>query len=126
MKVSDNKQGFTLVEVVISMFIIMIGIAGSMSMSVWQMRSTSFNITSSQAVATGQEFLEEMNELLYNDITDGSSTRRDYDLQWTVTEHNRCKLVSVRVAWKHNEDTHNVTVKDIFPDDNVYGYKIVE
>ena len=126
MKVSDNKQGFTLVEVVISMFIIMIGIAGAMSMSVWQMHSTSFNITSSQAVATGQEFLEEMNELLYNDITDGSSTRRDYDLQWTVTEYNRCKLVLVRVAWKHNEDTHNVTVKDIFPDDNVYGYKIVE
>jgi len=120
------SNGFTLIEVVIATFIVLFGMAGAMSMSVWQLRATQFNERSSEATAAGQRQLERFIQQEYSDIGNGSRTDAPFELSWTSTVSNRFKIVNLEISWDTSKTTHTITMRDLFPDDTVDGYIVTD
>lgn len=125
-KRKSANDGFTLIEVVIATFIVLFGMAGAMSMSVWQLRATQFNERSSEATAAGQRQLERFIQQEYSEIGNGSRTDGPFDLTWTSTVTNRIKIVVLDISWDTSKATHTITMRDLFPDDTVDGYIVTD
>ena len=124
MKPATATGGFTLVEVAVATIVAIIGLAGAMSMSVWQLKATRFNERSSEAVAAGQELMENLIQDPYNNLVDGTATNGNFNLSWTVGITNRCKTVDLIVSWQTGNGTQQITMRDLHPDDQVNGYII--
>ncbi|MBN2372362.1 prepilin-type N-terminal cleavage/methylation domain-containing protein [bacterium] len=133
------QQGFTLIEILISMAIFMIGFLGIAMMLISTIRGNSFSIRLTNAVQLASQQIEEINTMDYNSVidvdNDGISGLNDqdvstadgynlnaesggigelYNIYWNVAENSpvtNTKTIRVIVIWEE-EGKNKMTILD--------------
>ncbi len=123
--VNVNEQGFSLLEVMISLAIISIGILAIASM---QVASTKVNASvrqSTEGSTWAVDRVEQLMSLPYDDtqLSTGSyaTTSPDgvYAINWTVADSvviPKTKSISTNVTWTRGTTTKNMTINKIIPE----------
>ncbi len=101
------NNGFTLIEVLITMTILAFGILAVASMQIWGIRGNSTAIWHTEAATTAADRIERLMTLAYDhaDLATGAHgpvTKDDYTLNWQVTTDapvNNTKTIVVTVTW---------------------------
>ncbi len=96
---TSQRQGFTLVEVVITVILIVVVMVPLTRLSFTVMRATQYARDVGEALAVGQTQLESFGEMEFESIQSGSETQGKYDLTWTVSTVDDNKLVALEIAW---------------------------
>jgi type IV pilus assembly protein PilV len=104
-KLHSNK-GFTVIETMISMAIIVMGIFGVMSLLVSVIKGNTFSKRVTTATTIAEDQMENFRRIGYNNIADDSGTNEDYDIDyyWETdvqddTPDINTKTVTVDVYW---------------------------
>jgi len=107
MRVSSRHKeaGFTLIEVLIALFVLAFGILGLTKMQISAIQGNGDAKRFSTATAIGQAQIEALMSLGYGAVVNGSNVVNGYAVQWTVTGEqdfdgdgsNDLKTVSVTV-----------------------------
>jgi prepilin-type N-terminal cleavage/methylation domain-containing protein len=93
------RLGFTLTEVMVSLFIL---VAGMVSASVFfgsMSRAARFTDSAIAATALAQQRIEELLEQTYAGMASGSDTTNVYSRTWTVQFTNNAATITVTVGW---------------------------
>ncbi|MCC5850638.1 MAG: prepilin-type N-terminal cleavage/methylation domain-containing protein [Verrucomicrobia bacterium] len=96
----DSRQGFTLPEVVITSFLILLMMLPLSRLAFSSVSSTRYARDMGSAVAIGQQKLEAFSKMEYADIVNGNEVVDGYVLTWSVTEDSEIKLVRLQIAWR--------------------------
>jgi type IV pilus assembly protein PilV len=113
MDIPFTNRGFTLLEVLITLFIVAIGVLGLVGMQVTGIRGNAYSIEMTQAAVMGQEKIEELKNLDYGAMAGGNDTVTqagvDYARIWTVTPIGGMSRVQVVVSWTDKSSTSRST-----------------
>lgn len=116
LKANMDERGFTLIEVVTAMTLIVIALIPIMLMFNTGVRSTDKASYHSVALGLAQERIEQLRDTAYNDlasVTDSSITISGATFNRTVTvttpESNLKKIV-VNVSWTYNSANRSVSL----------------
>ena len=117
-----REKGFTLLEVMIALLILSIGLLGLAGLQIASTKSNSFSNQMTIGITLGQDGLEILRNLEYDDtqLNAGNHTDSDNPLRrlgdmgfnrsWTVSEDaaNQLKTITVTVQWPDPDNTHSV------------------
>ena len=107
-----NASGFTLVEVVVALFLIGLGVLAAAPMFMYAMQGTAIGGEKGQASALAVEQMELLRSQTYGTLTAGGSltvsltgysdtSDPDFDVRWLITDRgtpNNTKTIAVRVV----------------------------
>ena len=88
-KQKHNANGFTLIEVMIAMMILVVGILGIGKMQISAINGNAVAQRSTQAIIAAQSQIEKLMSLSYGaaSLSDGTTTNPEgYSVAWTVTD----------------------------------------
>ncbi len=86
MMVHKQQDGFTLIEVLISISLLTIALLGLCGATVMAMKGNSLSQMSTKATIMAKDKIEGLKNLNYTQITGGADTpEANYTRQWTVT-----------------------------------------
>lgn len=110
-----NSSGFTLIEILIAIFILAVGLLGVAGVATTVINGNAFSNKITTATTLAQDKMEEMNGVGYANITGGSDTQQSiYTRTWTVTPDSPAagmKTIEVKIEFQWKGTTHNVTLK---------------
>ncbi len=110
-----DSSGFTLIEVLIAIIVLVIGLLGVAGMATTVITGNTLGREITTATTLAQDKIEELKSADYANITTGSDTRESvYTRTWTVTADSPVagmKTVNVAVAFSWKGTTHTVTLK---------------
>ena len=118
--VARGGRGFTLVELIVAVFLIGVGLMGlaALSTSVSRANHQSSSLTTASALA--QDRLEAFRAEPYAAMASGGDTRTvdglAYTRTWTVTEDDPepgLKTIAVTVSWTARGRSHSTTLRTI-------------
>ena len=118
-----KPKGYTLLEVLIAMVVTSIGLLGMAQLQIVATRSNSFSNQMTVGVTLGQDQLEALRNLDYEDTELDAGDHVDpgnpimsqggigFNRRWTVTEDapNSLKTVTITVGWPAGNESHHVT-----------------
>ena len=118
-----NNKGFTLVEIMIAVFILVIALLGLISVTVMVIKGNSFSKTMTTATTLAEGKMEQLkntgsaSKIGYDTLAGGTDTVESiYTRTWTVTNDSPAagmKTVEVKVEWKWQNVDRNVTLRSI-------------
>ena len=118
-----NNKGFTLVEIMIAVFILVIALLGLISVTVMVIKGNSFSKTMTTATTLAEGKMEQLkntgsaSKIGYDTLAGGTDTGESiYTRTWTVTGNTPAagmKTVEVKVEWKWQNVDRNVTLRSI-------------
>lgn len=112
-----RRNGFTLVEILVAVFILVVGILGVISVATTVINGNAFGKRITTATALAQEKMEELKNMAYASVVNGSDTQESiYTRTWTVTTDSPAagmKTIEVAVTFPWESTTRNVTLKTI-------------
>jgi Tfp pilus assembly protein PilV len=98
---SDTKRdGFTLIEALIGVFILTLSLAGSIALTTTLLRANSFSTRMTTAVTLAQSKIDDLSEDRYADIATGNDTVSIYQRSWVVVPGASTKTINVTVTWQ--------------------------
>jgi hypothetical protein len=102
MKKAENKNGFVLVEVLISAFLTGLTLAGILSLLAWTGYATSVSGQQTVATTLAQEKMEELMSSDFNLLFSGSDVSDPFTRSWQVTPAGMeyQKKIEVLVSWE--------------------------
>ena len=113
MKIQDNR-GFTLIEIIIAMFILVVALTGLAGVASTVINGNSFSKEITTATTLAQEKIEELKNTNYQSLTGGTDTHSIYTRTWTITlTATYMKTIVVAVQWNHYGNSHNMTLRSI-------------
>lgn len=118
----DSRQGFTLPEVVITSFLIMLMMLPLSRLSFSVVSSTQYARDMGSAVAIGQQKLETFSKMDYADIVNGNEVVDGYVLTWRVTEGLETKLVRLQIAWRILGRELNLNLNTVYSSEKDAGF----
>ncbi len=106
-KQTMNKNGFTLIEVMIAILILAVGMMAMALLQVTAIRGGSFANQMTQASVYGQDKIEELKNTDYTSVNSGSDTITSgngitYNRTWTVatdSPYSGSKTITLTVSW---------------------------
>jgi Tfp pilus assembly protein PilV len=119
-----NQKGFTLIEVIITTFLLVVACLGMLSLSVMAIKGNSLSKMITTATALVHDKTEDLKtreftnqELISGSHVDtGNPFQNLYSRTWTITDtidatslNIVCKTITVSVSWNSNGKTHNVS-----------------
>ena len=125
-----NNKGFTLVEIMIAVFILVIALLGLISVTVMVIKGNSFSKTMTTATTLAKDKMEQLKNTGYGSLA-GSTDYAEldstvyaaqtdppcpYTRTWTVTNNSPAagmKTVQVTVQWNWQNVARNVTLRSI-------------
>ncbi|MCK4533917.1 MAG: prepilin-type N-terminal cleavage/methylation domain-containing protein [Syntrophobacterales bacterium] len=117
MRKFSNDKGFTLIEIMIAMFILVIGLLGVAGVAVTVINGNAFSKEITTATTLAQDKMEELKNTRYSNITSGSDTQESiYTRTWTSTPDSPAadmKTIDVTVQFQWKGTAHNVTLNTI-------------
>ena len=135
MKMMKESRGFTLIEVLIAMAVMIIGLLAFWNMHVSATRSDAFSSRMSKAVFYAEQELENMKAASFSTLSNGNynDTVTDPDSsvtfrrEWTVSDYSSSlsdtKQVDITVGWGGtncssdvNNCTHKVQLETVITD----------
>lgn len=106
------QAGFTLAEVVIASFILLVGVLAVVGFLGGLIRSNIFTRGTAAATLYGQQVVERVLTSEYQDMLSGQDSVDGYDRRWTIVSSNGMKSVVVTVSWKNlDARTHSLVVR---------------
>ena len=118
-----NNKGFTLVEIMIAVFILVIALLGLISVTVMVIKGNSFSKTMTTATTLAEGKMEQLkntgsaSKIGYDTLAGGTDTVESiYTRTWTVTGNTPAagmKTAEVKVEWKWQNVDRNVTLRGI-------------
>ena len=117
MMIHKRQDGFTLIEVLVSISLLTIALLGLCGATVMAMKGNSLSQMSTKATVMAKDKMEGLKNLNYTQITGGSDTpEANYTRQWTVTNDSPVtdtKTIAVTVSWTWQGLARNVTLNTI-------------
>jgi Tfp pilus assembly protein PilV len=113
---SAEREGFTLVEVLITGLLGLALILPLSRIAYTVVRNTHYAEQSAEALAAGQSQLELLEAMDYSAITSGSTTSGDYTVAWTSTTVSGAKQVQMTVSWELAGETRTLTLNTVYVD----------
>ncbi len=125
--VSENKHGFTLIELAIAILIFALGIMGVAKMQSEAVRGASFSMQMTEAISVAEDQLavltsQSLKPSVPADLQSGQHNGTavlyhgvGYTPTWNVTTFGTglSRQVAVTVSWTDREDPHSVTINSI-------------
>lgn len=110
-----GNRGFTLIEVMIAVFLLAVALMGLASVTTTVIRGNSFSRALTTATTLAKDQMEDLKSKDYGDLLSGNDTKSidnlNYTRAWTVgTETNNRKTVAVTVTWTWLNLSHSVTL----------------
>jgi len=112
-----NHSGFTLIEIVIAMFILTVALLSLVSVSVMVIKGNSFSKTMTTATTLAKDKMEALKSTPYESLTGGTDTAEAiYTRTWTVTADTPAagmKTVELTVQWNWRGLSRNVVFRSV-------------
>jgi prepilin-type N-terminal cleavage/methylation domain-containing protein len=123
-----DNHGFTLMEIMVAVFLLTIALLGLISTTVIVIKSNSLSPTMTTATALAGDKMEELRTTGFNGIASGGpeTLQTIYSRSWTVAckdrnySNNNCwdtdtviKTITVTVTWSWQGQNHTVTLNTI-------------
>jgi type IV pilus assembly protein PilV len=116
------EEGFTLIEIMITLVILSIGIFALAGLQVSAIKGNAFSKRMTAAVSIANQKLEQIKDTAYANILSESSTQitqsnLQFTRQVTVTNNSplaNTKTVNVTVTWSDGSNSHSVPITTIF------------
>ncbi|MBW6485055.1 MAG: prepilin-type N-terminal cleavage/methylation domain-containing protein [Syntrophobacterales bacterium] len=112
-----GQRGFTMIENIIAIFILVVALLGLLSTSVIVVKADSLGRTMTTATTLAQDKMEALKNTGYADLVSGADTIQSmYARTWTVTDDSPAagmKTLVVSVGWSLQGSPHDVTVNCI-------------
>ncbi|OPL12394.1 MAG: hypothetical protein AVO39_04275 [delta proteobacterium MLS_D] len=112
-----NNSGFTLIEVLIAMFLLVTALLGTAAVTTTVIQGNAFSNRMTLATTLAQDKMEELRGTSYSDMTSGSDTHNSiYDRTWTVTfdsPSTDAATVEVAVAFSWKGENRTVSIATI-------------
>lgn len=123
-----NRGGFTLIEVLIAIFLLVIALVGLASVTISVIKSNDLSKMVTTATTLAKDKMEELKnagatQAAYNGLVNGSDTVETiYARLWTVgavgatapdNDMAKMKKITVTVTWTWKETPHTVTLDTI-------------
>jgi Tfp pilus assembly protein PilV len=125
-----NSHGFTLIEILIAIFLLVTALLGVISTTVIVIKSNSLSKTMTTATTLAKDKMEGLRNTSFNSIIPGGPEMKEtiYSRNWTVTCKNGSgavidcttassqvvmKTIAVTVTWPWQGQNHTVTVDTI-------------
>lgn len=112
-----NSKGFTLVEVMIAIAVLVIGLLGVAGVAATIINGNALGKEITTATTLAQDKMEELKGTAYASLTSGSDTQESiYTRTWTVTSDVPAagmKTIAVVVTFPWRGATKNVTLRTI-------------
>jgi len=112
-----NNKGFTLVEIMIAIFILVIALLGLISVTVMVIKGNSFSKTMTTATTLAKDKMEELKNTGYGSLASDTDTVESiYTRTLIVTPDSpaaNMKTIEVKVEWDWQGATRNVTLRTI-------------
>jgi type IV pilus assembly protein PilV len=117
----ESKEGFTLVEIMITLVIMSIGLMALSGLQVHAIQGNAFSKRLTTAVSIGEEKLEQIKNAAYADVKSESSTQikrsnMNFTRQVTVTTNTNpvnTKTVKVAVTWTQGSKSYTVPISTL-------------
>jgi prepilin-type N-terminal cleavage/methylation domain-containing protein len=109
-----RKEGFTLVEVLITTALLVAGLAGVWGLAQGIMRTNALTAQTTDAGARGQQMIEQLAAGSYAAMASGTDTTGVFERAWTVTENAALgtKTIDMTVRWIGQwGDTHTIGLR---------------
>ena len=109
----DRRRGFTLIEVTVAAFILVLGIAGLSGLILRLMNTAYLTGTTTAAVEQAQDRMELLLGAGYTNGVSGADTAAPFTRTWSAAAAgSRFATLDVNVAWPvMNHRTNNVAVR---------------
>jgi type IV pilus assembly protein PilV len=117
---SGNRGGFTLIEVLIAIFLLVVALVGLASVTVMVIRGNSFSKTMTTATTLAKDKMEKLNNTNFDAIATGGpdTPEPNYSRSWTVTDTTVSgqvvmKTITVTVTWPWQGQNRTVSLDTI-------------
>lgn len=115
-----GQQGFTLVEILIALLILLVGIAGILTLQMVSVRATNVSRHATEAAVVGENLLEEFRVVPMESIASGSDRVDDegqvaadgaYTRTWTIADNGDSIDIVVEVSWlERGSEPYSITL----------------
>jgi type IV pilus modification protein PilV len=109
-----GERGFTVVEVLIALLVLLVGLAGILSLQFTSMRASSFSRHATEASVLAEDKMEDLRATPTAALADGTDTVNSrgepggpglpYTRQWTIAPGAPI-TIDVNVTWTEQDDT---------------------
>ncbi len=109
-------RGFTLIEIMIALFLIVTALLGLMSTTTMVIKANSLSKMMTTATTLAQDRMEELKNRSFANIVSGGPETVDtvYAREWVVTSPiANTKMIVVTVTWSWQGSNHNVTLNSL-------------
>ena len=111
---TPSEAGFTLVEVIVAIFIFGFGCLASLNLINWSVRANAFSLNVTQAMNAAQDKMEDLLLQGQAGFSPGSDSVGIYLRSWTINYQGMPDAVRVAVSWADSHgDAHLVSVNNI-------------
>ena len=118
-----QQGGFTVVEVLIALLVLLIGMAGMLSLQLTAMKATGFSRHATEATTLAEDRLEYLRTAPVASLTSGSdqvNSQGDvvstglFTRTWTVTPGTELTTITVAVTWQEQgADDYTITMSTL-------------
>jgi prepilin-type N-terminal cleavage/methylation domain-containing protein len=115
----DNERGFSLIEMMIAVTILVIGLAGILTIQLTAMKSTSYSRHATEASVLAEDKMEQLRTMPAVSITSDTdkvdaqgnlNAAGPFSRAWTISWSGSVATIVVTVTWKEwGKDDHTVT-----------------
>ena len=112
-----REEGFTLVEVLITLVILGVSLLAIAGLTATSISNNSYGGSMTEAVTFAQDKLEELRAARWDSIVDGMNTdqaigptRVGYTRTWTANTAGNIKTIAITIRWRNKTD-HAVTLQ---------------
>lgn len=119
---TENENGFSLIEILISLTIFAVGLLAISSLQIGSINSNAKARRSVEAVSVAQEQVETLMTSIYSDVnTSGPiSVNNRYSVAWTVAAPvENTKDVALAVSWPEGTETRSITINFTIRDESI-------
>jgi type IV pilus assembly protein PilV len=112
-----GNRGFTLIEILIAVFLLVTALLGVMSTTVIVIKSNSLSKEMTTATTLAKDKMEQLKNTGYDSLAGTDTADSIYTRTWTVTPDGSpaagMKTIVVTVQWNWQSAPHNVALKTI-------------
>jgi type IV pilus assembly protein PilV len=120
-----GEQGFTVIEVLIALLVLMVGMAGILSLQLTSMKATAFSRHATEASSLAEDKVEDLRTVPVNSARFASGSDQVdargladesglYTRTWTITPRTDTTVVTVSVSWnERGAEPYTITMSDM-------------
>ena len=99
MRQGVTRSGFTVIEVLFALLVMMLCFGSMIGLSKWVMRGTEYSAKLTKATALAQDRMESILRGGYSSAASGNDSTQGYRRVWTVSTVDGVKQVAVTCSW---------------------------